>query len=201
MVAAAALAWSLVIRTPDDDVSPDSSPAIGTDFQVEPEPAQADPQREDPRPTAPSEPTPAPAEPAPAPPQAPEQAQAAPETRTHLSAPERTGPLGELRALYQSEPRNSTAPDAESKIAEVFRNPDFPGGLVKSVLCRTTVCKVETRWTPERGTAFMGGFMHLVVEHENQPAVFEHNLAIEPGEIEADGAQRIDVYLKRVAPQ
>ena len=205
VVAAAALAWSLVIRPPEDDLSPgSSSPALGTDFQAEPEPGPArEPQREAPQPAepaAPSEPA-APAEPAAAAPQAPEQAPAAPEEHTHLTAPERTGPVDELRALYENEPRNSAAPDTESKIAEVFRNPELPGGLVKSVLCRTTVCKVETRWNPERGIAFMGGFMRLVVEQDGQPPAFEHNLAIQPGESEADGSQKIDVYLKRAAPQ
>ena len=163
-----------------------------------------------PRPQKPTEPT-APAappdtdnapsaDPAPAAPQAPPPQQAAPTAADQIPAPERTGPVDELKAAFDSEPRDSNASDFESAIQAAFRRPEVPSGLVKSVLCRTSVCKVETRWTPAGATGFMGAFMNLVASPEGASnRKFGPEIAVAPeGAPDANGERSIDVYLKRI---
>jgi hypothetical protein len=139
------------------------------------------------------------AEPAP-PPQAPPAEQAAPTAADQIPAPERTGPVEELKAAFESEPRDSNATEAESAIQAAFRRPEVPSGLVKSVLCRTSVCKVETRWTPAGAAGFMGAFMNLVASPEGASnRMFGPEIAVAPeGAPDTNGERSIDVYLKRI---
>jgi hypothetical protein len=84
-------------------------------------------------------------------------------------------------------------------IQEAFRRPEATG-LLKGVLCRSSVCKVETRWTPARAAGFMGAFMNLVASPDGAPSrKFDHEIAISPeGAPDTNGERAIDVYLKRI---
>jgi hypothetical protein len=112
-------------------------------------------------------------------------------------APERSGPIGGLEQSFASEPRASSAVGVESAIDAVFRRPEVPRALLKSVMCRSTVCKIETRWSPERAAGFMVALMQLVTQSQGEQRVFDHELGIAPeGEPDADGSRAIVVYLK-----
>lgn len=125
----------------------------------------------------------------------PSQAPAAPEQPHDLvpiPPPEATGPIAELKRAFETEPRDSAAQEPGSRIASEFKKSDVPAGLLKSVLCRKSVCKVETLWTPERAVGFMGTFMRLSPE-------FGPNLAIDPhGPFDPQQELPIDVYLPRL---
>jgi hypothetical protein len=149
-------------------------------------------------PTAPPDNAPS-ADPAPSP-QAPPAQRAAPAAADQIPPPERTGPVEELKAAFESEPRDSNASEPETVIQAAFRRPEVPSGLVKSVLCRTSVCKVETRWTPAGAAGFMGAFMTLVAAPEGASnRKFGPEIAVAPeGAPDANGELSIDVYLKRI---
>jgi hypothetical protein len=117
-----------------------------------------------------------------------------------IRTPERSGPVDELKQLFGSEPRASGAASVEATIEAPFRRPEVPAGLLKSVICRTTVCKVETRWTPAGAQGFMASVMRLVMPPTGEPAAIDRNLGISPeGEASPDGSRAIDVYLRRSA--
>ncbi|HTU62250.1 MAG TPA: hypothetical protein VMF89_27515, partial [Polyangiales bacterium] len=114
--------------------------------------------------------------------------------------PVRTGPVEALEAAFASEPRDSNATEPESLIQTAFRRPEVPNGLLKSVLCRRSVCKVETRWTPAGAAGFMGALMNLVASPDGTPSrKFDHEIAISPAaKPDTNGELAIDVYLKRI---
>jgi hypothetical protein len=116
-----------------------------------------------------------------------------------IPAPERTGPVDARKAAFASEPRDSNATEPETVIQAAFRRPEA-NGLLKGVLCRSSVCKVETRWTPARAAGFMGAFMNLVASSDGAPSRnFDSEIAISPeGAPDTNGERAIDVYLKRI---
>jgi hypothetical protein len=76
-----------------------------------------------------------------------------------------------------------------------------PAGLLKSVLCRRTVCRVETRWAPDRGIGFMSAFTRLLMQAPGADVVrvFDTNLGISPeGEPDAAGVRPVEVYIARL---
>ena len=116
---------------------------------------------------------------------------------TEIPVPDPGGPIAELSQLYASEPRASGSQSVESVIEAHFRRTEVPTGLLKSVLCRTTVCRIETRWSPERAQGFMSAMMHLVTEPVNDRLSFDHHLAIAPEAANApDGTRTIEVYVR-----
>jgi hypothetical protein len=112
-----------------------------------------------------------------------------------IPAPEASGPIAELKQAFEKEPRDSAAQLPESRIESEFRKSDIAPGLLKSVLCRKSVCRVETLWTPERAVSFMSAFMRLSTD-------FEPNIALDPhGSADPPQALQIDVYLPRRASE
>jgi hypothetical protein len=126
--------------------------------------------------------------PAPQPPQAEHETAAA-------VPPKPDGPVVELKQRFESEPRLSSASQAESLIQGEFAKPYTPPGLLKSVQCRSSVCRVELRWRADRAEGYMGGLMYSYTQLGLQ------SLATEPlGEPDTDGSSRIDVYMARQEP-
>jgi hypothetical protein len=111
-----------------------------------------------------------------------------------IPPPRTEGPVAESIQLYATEPRASDASNLEARIAQAFRRPEVPSELLKSVICRQTVCKVEVRWTPERVVGYMGAFMDLIREFDSR------QMAILPGTRDPSGVLPVDVYLRRIAP-
>jgi hypothetical protein len=125
--------------------------------------------------------------------------QASPEVE--IPVPERSGPVDELQRAFEHEPRASSGARFEAAIEEQFRRPEVRAGLLKSVICRTTVCRIETRWSPERAEGFMGALMHLVADPSGAETMFDSQLGISPeANVGPDGTWSIEVYLKLAAP-
>jgi len=115
--------------------------------------------------------------------------------------PEASGPIAEYKQAFESEPRASNAIDAESAIHTGFVGPAVQPGLVDSILCRTSVCRVRMRWTKERAFGFMAGLMHVITDPVEGVA-FEQQMAIDqPTDPNAAGERTIDVFLKLRPPQ
>lgn len=124
------------------------------------------------------------------------QRSAAQAARPTIPVPERTGPVDELAQLFAREPRASDASALEAKLAAPFRRPEVPAGLLASAICRTTVCRVEARWSPERAQGFLAALMQLVAPPGGEPGQFDPKLAIAPEDSATPGSSRaITVYL------
>ncbi|MET0388950.1 MAG: hypothetical protein ABW321_23455 [Polyangiales bacterium] len=136
--------------------------------------------------------------------QAPDQQQAAAPQKAPARAehstdepppPQLEGPVAEMKQRFESEPRQSSASQVESLIQKEFAKSYTPPGLLKSVQCRSTVCRIEVRWRPDRAEGYMGALMYSYTQLELQ------TLATEPlGEPDADGSRRVDVYMGRQDP-
>jgi hypothetical protein len=117
-----------------------------------------------------------------------------------IPPPQRTGPVDELAALFAKEPRASDASAIESLVTASFQRPGVPPGLLQSALCRTSVCRVQTQWSPERAQGFLAAVMQLVARPNGDPTDFDPHVAIEPAEASAAAGDRaVTVYLRRLA--
>lgn len=195
VIAGAVLVWIALTWNPTQRIEPTPAPAPIAPAAAPPSaPAAAAPP-----PANPGEAKPAPANPQPATaqPAAPEQAPTP--APNGLEAPQRSGPVDEYKQLFASEPRASTANDMESRIEGPFRRPEVLPGLFKSVMCRTTICRIETRWSQDRAAGFLAALMRVVTDRSAEQGVMNQGVAISPeGEAGPDGSRVIDVYLKRL---
>jgi hypothetical protein len=145
-------------------VAPPSAPAA----VVQGEPQPASPEPASPQPTAAGEPV--------------------------LEAPRREGPVDEMKQRFASDPRDSAAAELETKVQTVFREMRTPPDMLKAVLCRESLCRLELRWRPERSTDYMTVMTRLSVE-------FDPKMAVNPGERTPDGALGLEVYWQRKPAQ
>ncbi|HKP61247.1 MAG TPA: hypothetical protein VJV78_31180 [Polyangiales bacterium] len=135
------LSWWLALDAPDaveDPLAaaepPPPPPAAG---------AQTVPvSKSEPVPESPSQPSPPSA--APPPPQAPE-APIPPDTRGFVDA---------LQGRFDNDPRDSAAGESENALRKYYRGPRMPAGLLRSVICRQSVCKLDLHWTAEHDEAY-----------------------------------------------
>jgi hypothetical protein len=97
------------------------------------------------------------------------------------------GPLEAFRQTYQTEPRDSAANDAEARVRAAFEPEQASSHLLRAVLCRRTVCRLELSW---RGSE-LGSY---VAAMRRTDADFEQEIAA----VELPGAGRVvEVYLRR----
>ena len=211
MVVVGAIAlWAVTLSRPSTSDTPPTEeldelaaaePAAGPEAQV-PLPTHARPSREPP-PAEPDKPSSAPNT-APQPPADPPQEETW-QDETPLPPPERGGPVDELKAKFEREPRDSQAYHFEQEIEAAF---DFKGvhaSLLENVVCRRSVCQIRTRWTPDNAEGFMVAFTALLMNPEPdnpEPRSFGTDLAIDPqGAPGPGGAHDVTVYIRRTEPQ
>jgi hypothetical protein len=179
------LLWLLAIPQPRQ-VAPPGAPADEAPPPNEPSAAVS---AAAPQPAAP----PSAAAPLAAAPPAPKPS-APPPTETPASAfpPPRTeGLVDEYKASYAREPRDSAAQLAETAVQTAFRGADVPPGLLKSVLCHQTICKIEVHWSAQREPGYMGAMMRVV-------GAVGQKLAVESlGAPDANGNAELNVYVVR----
>jgi hypothetical protein len=195
--AATALAWLMLTWGDSEEVGWSDPEEVGPEPERAP---QAPREGEDQvaQPPSPSEAKPAPSDPS-AQTALHADEELAPNAPPRIPVPARSGPVEELKRAFETEPRVSSSFNSEKKIAAHFDRSEVRPGLVKSIQCRTSVCRLETRWSPENAEGFMSGLMHLVTDaHEHDR--FDAELGIAPqGEQTRDGSQEIEVFVKRVA--
>lgn len=103
------------------------------------------------------------------------------------------GPVAERKLTFETEPRDSAAVEVEASIRAAFAQPDSSPELVRSVLCRASVCKVEIYWSQDRMDAYIAGVSRAA-------ASFDGEIAISPAELRSDRVRPVEVYLKRRSP-
>jgi hypothetical protein len=188
-VSLAALLWVVAIwNTGDADLDDPSTLEPPPLPLAQPTAAPASPSAPPPDPELepkPSEPEPA-VEPAPEP-----AAQPATPEPVVLPPPTAEGPIDELKAQFAREPRPSTARELDAIAERAFVNPNIQPGLLDSVLCRQTICKVTVRWRPEHMIGYMAAYTILLQD-------FGPKVAIAPASADdAAGSRVVEMYLER----
>lgn len=140
----------------------------------------------------PSEPPPAAPEAPPAPAQ-PEPAES-PEAEAEKIFSRENGPLAEYKAQFEREPRDSAASDAEQLVRGAFDPKDSAKPVFRSVLCRQSICRIETRFSAETLGAYVAAMTRMV--HEK----FDAKLATERTSLAEAGEVSVTVYAKRPPP-
>jgi hypothetical protein len=136
--------------------------------------------------------------------QPPEPAQAREERAPPL--PQRSVPsLLEPRIeQFESEPRDSDAAEWEKHIAAFFDHDDVPPGVLDSVLCRKTICRVRMRWTSERAIGVMSASMRMFMgEGGTWPSDKLHPdpaIDVDP-DADPNGVVIVDLYARRKTPE
>jgi hypothetical protein len=201
------LSWEPVTREePLDNAFSQPEPAAAPDL-VPPPAAAAQPEQPAPPAAAAAEPEPEP-EPEPAPTEPPPTGfkleQAVPEKvedMAHLPPPSSSGPLADLQKEFESAARDTDSARVESVIAEAFKLQHVPPELLESATCQGGICRVRTRWTPERAGGFTIAVTTLAVKvpGEGQDTLmFDRNIAVGPAsDRNSNGERVIDVYLRK----
>jgi hypothetical protein len=185
--------WALLLWTPWAKPAPVVVP------QLEPAAAPTAPaQPHDPAPVLSAEPTPLAApQPQAEPPEAP--APAVHSTRLpqimDMPPPQAQGPFRALKQRFGSESASDASRANEAKVKATFMHFNPPPELLEDIVCRRSVCRITTRWRPERALAFTIGLNELRRD-------FDPNLGIDqPGPPDAERFQRIEVYLDLASPR
>ncbi len=106
------------------------------------------------------------------------------------------GPVAEYRAQFERDTRGSDAAPLENRVREAFQASKEAPDLVKSVLCKKTVCKIEMRWSNERMRPYIAGLTRVWYGEK-----FARTPALSPvGEKGKDGLQIVEVYLRIKQP-
>lgn len=106
--------------------------------------------------------------------------------------PTASGPVAVLRQAFERQPRDALwAGDTEHKLRGLFGTTDVPAELLSEASCRSSVCRVDVKWTSEHATAYVGVY-------EASTRLSGAELGIEPvGEADEHGAQRVQLYVTR----
>jgi len=168
-----------------------------SDSGEQPAPAQPSLEAAEPAPEEPAAEQAAPSvEPTEAEAEAPSQQRSADERQPVVQdKPEKFGPVEELKAAYQSDPRDPEAGATEDRIRGALKEHDeIPAELVRRVSCVKSVCKLEVSWTSDRRHGYMIAMMSLI-------GYVSQQVAADPvGEHEGQEVHPIDVYVSRVVP-
>lgn len=203
-----ALTWEPVVRRPPEEH--DSSEAAALDpapAAQQPEAAQEPAVEPPPRPSAPpASQTETALEPAAEPAEVKssmrlELIEDQPIDMDHLPPPRSSGPVAQLQHDFEGAARDSSSGALESTIEGAFETPEVPAGLLDSVVCHGAVCRVRTRWTPQRAGGFMFAITALGTMHageEQTSLMFERNYGIgEASERNTNGERYLDVYVRK----
>ena len=119
----------------------------------------------------------------------------------HLPPPSASGPLTELQKEFESSARDTDSARVEGLIADAFKMEQVPPGLLESAVCQGGICRVRTRWTPERAGGFMMAVTTIAVKvpgDGQDTLMFDRNIAVGPAsDRNSNGERSIDVYLRK----
>lgn len=185
IVLAAILWWLALARraAPEELRSAPSPEPVATPPPAAAPLARAAVPVEEPATPEPSEPVAAPAAPAVEPSQPSAAEPIPPDTRGFVAA---------LQQVYESSPRASDAGKSEAELERVFRGEGGAAGLLRSVLCREHVCRLELHWTPAHAALYQRAMEELTAGNAK-------NLATRAEEPDGSGLVRVEVYWRRAA--
>jgi hypothetical protein len=173
-----------VTQEPGEDDDPTAAVADEAPEEVPSEPGAAVAQA----PSAADEPEGVPE----APSEADEEDQGDEEGESEPKPPLASGPVTVLRQAFERQPRDALwADDTEHTLRGLFGTADVPAELLSKAACRSSVCRVDVKWSPAQATAYVGVF-------EASSRLSGHELGIEPvGEVDEDGSQHVQLYVTR----
>lgn len=186
-VVAVVLVWALFfLSSPGDQPAPEQTSVDTAEAVIEEQVAG-------PNTEPPPEPSARPTPPAAAPP-SPQRIPSDQLPPDYQSRPEKIGPVAELKAAYESDPRDPEAGATEERIRGHLKQDEIPPGLVRSVSCVKSVCKLEMNWKSDERHGYMIAMMTLI-SHIGQ------QVAADPvGNEDSQAVHPIDVYVSRVVP-
>jgi hypothetical protein len=188
LVVLGALLWLVVVWPMPRGAEPPAA-AWGSAGADAPAPALPDPPRSPP-PAAVSVKADAPA-PAEAPAAEPKKATVPAQPPTPLLFSEPHGPVDEYKQRYASEPRDSAAHEAEGTVSAAFKPTDTTSQLLRSVLCRETICRMELNFSDAEIGPYVAAMTRLTLD-------FDREFAINPMPNPSGVQPRpVEVYLKR----
>ena len=133
-------------------------------------------------------------QPAEAPAAAEPQPSAAPPPSPELFA-EPLGPVEEYKQRYAKEPRDSAASEAESLISAAFKPSDTRETLLRNVLCRETVCRLELSLSQAELGAYVAAMTRISQD-------FDREFGVNPlPSSKNDATRAVEVFVKRTKPQ
>lgn len=191
-IAAGALLWMIATWPVEQEQFEDAADAVTT-AEVPAAPPPPAPSAYAPPPPAaePERPGPAEPAPAPAPPPAAEQPELSAEAQADQVFIRENGPLAEYKAQFAREPRDSAASDAELLVRGAFEPKDGPRPVFRAVLCRETICKIETRIAMDSLGAYVAAMTRMVHGQFDSKLATERTSLVEGGEVS------VTVYAKR----
>jgi type IV secretory pathway VirB10-like protein len=119
----------------------------------------------------------------------------------NLPPPSASGPREALQKEFESAARDSSSSELEKTIEEGFKMDHVAPELLEAVVCHGSVCRVRTRWTPERAGGFTIAMTKLAVKVVGDPGsdpLFERNFAVgQASERNSNGERTLDVYFRK----
>lgn len=102
------------------------------------------------------------------------------------------GPIEEFRQQYAAEPRDSAASDVERTVRNAFDPEHASSQLLRSVLCRQTICRIEVRWTERE----LGNYVAAMGRMSGD---FDQTIAAAPLAAAVSGEERqpVELLLRR----
>lgn len=189
-LAAGLLVW-MIASWPVEPEQFEDSAAAATTAELPPAPPPPAPSAYAPPPAAaPEEPSAEAPPETPPPPPAAEPALSAEAQADQLFIRE-NGPLAEYKAQFAHEPRDSAANDAELFVRGAFEAKDGPRPVFRAVLCRETICKIETRIAVDSLGAYVAAMTRMVHGEFDSKLATERTSLVEGGEV------AVTVYAKR----
>jgi hypothetical protein len=118
-----------------------------------------------------------------------------------IPPPSASGPLEQLQKQFESGSRDAASTAMEQSVQEAFKLTGVAPELLESAVCQGEICRVRTRWTPERASGFTVAFSTLALNLpgvDGTSAMFEKNFALGPAsDRNSNGERTIDVYLRK----
>lgn len=103
------------------------------------------------------------------------------------------GPVAEYTQQFQHEPRDSAAIVTERQIRSAFAPESGSAGVLRDVLCRQTICRIEIRMSKESLGSYVAGMGRI-------SSTFDRAYAYSREGPVVDGMQTVAVYAKRLPP-
>lgn len=169
-------AYVLVEEPPPQGAVP--PPSAAKPVPAAPQPARSEPASPAVSPDPPAKPAAATADPAPPAKKGP----IPPDTRGFLDA---------LRGRFDNEPRDSGASEVENRIRRMFNAEGMPAGMLRNVLCRELVCRLELHWTPEHDEPYRATLNTMMGGNAK-------TMATDASPVDANGEVDVKAYWRRM---
>ena len=99
-------------------------------------------------------------------------------------------PKPAIRIAFESEPRDATAPEFESKIRALYAEEPDAAGVLRDVSCTQSVCKIDVRWSAQLNRGYNAALLKVI-------GALSKEVALEPAGPPDGNATPIAIYVRR----